>query len=69
VKTKISWCNKRKASRWKQKYRGATKERHRGENNSVVPVQTFFTPILKAKSSSTKLHHGGGFEKKHLGEA
>jgi hypothetical protein len=28
-----------------------------------VAVQTLFTPILKAKSISTKLNYRGGFEK------
>jgi hypothetical protein len=39
-KTKISWCNKR---------------RHLGEIQNIVAVQKIFTPILKAKSSSTKI--------------
>jgi len=31
---------------------------HLGENKSIVPVQTFFTPILKAKSILTKIKIG-----------
>jgi hypothetical protein len=46
---------KRKEFMQIQKCREATKEGHRGENKSTVPVQTFFTPILKAKSVSAKI--------------
>jgi hypothetical protein len=39
VKTKTSWRNKKG---------------RRGENKSIVPVQTFFTPILKAEKQFDK---------------